>query len=231
MAGRGRRASDDPLIGLKPPKLPNKIVKGLSDEQLRALIDACKGTRFIDRRDHAIVRLMAETGIRSSELTALRVADVDLKRGLVAIQKGKGAKGRIAPFGPQTAAALDRYLRARRSHSLASTSALWLRYRGQGLRVLRAQRCVAGAGQEGRDRGFSPTSATQHCGNPVAGCRRLRRWPHVNCGLVEPKHAGPLYAGDGSGAGGGGGAEVELGRRVTEVTIRLDERAVLTSIN
>lgn len=117
----------DPLLGLKPPKIPTKLVKGLSDEQLRALLKACKGSSFRDKRDDALVRLMFETGMRASETLALTVADIEpLKDGLVAIQHGKGLKGRVAPFGPQTAAALDRYLRARRSHKLAATSTLWL---------------------------------------------------------------------------------------------------------
>ena len=118
---------DDPLLGLKPPKIPTKLVHGLSDEQLRALIKACKGPSFRDKRDEAIVRLMAETGLRASETVALTVADIQpLKAGVVAVQRGKGMRGRAAPFGPQTAAALDRYLRARRAHKLANGPALWL---------------------------------------------------------------------------------------------------------
>jgi integrase len=84
------------------------------------------GRRFQDRRDDAIVRLMAETGLRASELVGLAVDDVDIKGGLVTVRNGKGAKGRVAPFGPQTAAALDRYLRMRRAHKRADTSALWV---------------------------------------------------------------------------------------------------------
>ena len=124
---------DDPLAGLKPPKLPTKVVHGLTDEQLRALIKACKGPGFRDKRDEAIVRLMLETGMRASETVALTVADVEpLKNGIVVIHRGKGMKGRTAPFGPQTAAALDRYLRARRSHKHAATPALWLGVGGKG---------------------------------------------------------------------------------------------------
>jgi site-specific recombinase XerD len=118
---------DDPLLGLKPPKIPTKLVQGLTDEQLRDLLKACKGPRFQDKRDEAIVRLMVETGMRASETVALTVADVQpLKDGVVAIRRGKGMKGRTVPFGPQTAAALDRYLRVRRSHKLADAPALWL---------------------------------------------------------------------------------------------------------
>jgi site-specific recombinase XerC len=36
---------DDPLLGLKAPKIPSKVVKGLTDDQLRALLDACKGAK------------------------------------------------------------------------------------------------------------------------------------------------------------------------------------------
>jgi site-specific recombinase XerD len=123
--------AEDPLLGLKPPKLPTKVVAGLTDDQLRDLLKACKGPTFRDRRDEALVRLLSETGLRASECVALQMTDVDLKRGLVTVRRGKGAKGRVAPFSPQAAAALDRYLRARRSHKLA-TPALWLGSHGKG---------------------------------------------------------------------------------------------------
>lgn len=116
----------DPLEGIKPPKLTAKVVEALTDDQLRALIKSCQGKRFRDRRDEAAVRLMAETGLRAAELIALEVKDCDLTRGLVTVRKGKGGKGRVAPFGPQTSAALDRYIRMRRTHRLAETDALWL---------------------------------------------------------------------------------------------------------
>ena len=116
----------DPLIGVKQPKLDKKVVDALTDDELRNLIKACQGKAFTDRRDDAIVRLMAETGMRAGEVIGLQVADVDLQRGLVTVRRGKGGKGRVAPFGPQTARSLDRYLRARRAHRLADTGALFL---------------------------------------------------------------------------------------------------------
>lgn len=124
--------ADDPLNGVKPPKISAKVVEALTDEQLRALLKACQGRGFKDRRDEAIVRVMAETGLRASELVGLAVDDVDLKRGLVTVRSGKGGKGRVAPFGPQTAAALDRYMRMRRTHKRAETSALWVGVGGKG---------------------------------------------------------------------------------------------------
>jgi len=124
----------DPLLGIKPPKLPAKVVQALTDDQLRALIKACQGKSLRARRDDAIVRLMAETGLRASEVLNLTVGDIDLSRGLVTVVRGKGGKGRVAPFGPQTAAALDRYLRIRRTHPRAGTPKLWVGVGGKDFR-------------------------------------------------------------------------------------------------
>jgi len=122
----------DPLLGMKPPKVDVKVVEALTDNQLRDLIKACSGKEFRDRRDEAIIRLMAETGIRSAEACDLTVQDLDLTQGLAIIRRGKGGKGRVVPFGSQTATALDRYVRARKRHRLADTDTLWLGERGRG---------------------------------------------------------------------------------------------------
>jgi site-specific recombinase XerD len=118
--------SVNPLIGLKPPKADTKVVNALTDDDLKRLIKACQGKSLQDRRDEAIVRLMAETGLRAGEVLALQVSDVNVHDGLVTVIRGKGGKGRVAPFGSQTAQAIDRYLRTRRSHRLADTGALWV---------------------------------------------------------------------------------------------------------
>jgi site-specific recombinase XerD len=107
----------DPLLRMSPPKKDTKITPSLTEAQLAALIKVCQGKGFVDRRDEALVRLMLETGMRAGEVVDLKVTDVDTGRGLVMITRGKGAKGRIAPFGPKTAVALDRYIRLRRQHA------------------------------------------------------------------------------------------------------------------
>lgn len=122
----------NPLLGLKPPQASKKVVHALSDDELKRMIKACRGTTLLDRRDEAIIRLMAETGLRAAEVIALNVGDVDLANGLATVHRGKGDKGRVVPFGAQTAAAIDRYLRARKVHRLAATGALWLGSRGRG---------------------------------------------------------------------------------------------------
>lgn len=120
----------DELIGLRPPKVDQKVTPRLTDDQCRALVAACAGKGFRDRRDEALVRLMLESAVRAGEVVAMTTADVDLAHGLAKVERGKGGKGRRVPFGPQTARALDRYLRMRRTHPRAGESALWLGERG-----------------------------------------------------------------------------------------------------
>jgi integrase/recombinase XerD len=121
----------DPLLGVRPPKLDSKVVPVLDERQLRALLAACHGPSFLDRRDEALVRLMVETGLRAGETVALELDDVDLRGGTAIVRRGKGGRGRVVPFGPQTARAIDRYLRLRRGHLLADDPFLWLGDRGK----------------------------------------------------------------------------------------------------
>ncbi len=129
----------DPFLGIKSPKLDTKVVEPLSDDELRALLKACIPPKGLTpaqilryRRDEAMLRLMLETGARAGEVVAIGVDDLDLPGGTAVIRKGKGGKGRVVPFGPATAQALDRYLRLRRGHRLVDSPALWLGDRGKG---------------------------------------------------------------------------------------------------
>jgi integrase/recombinase XerD len=122
---------EDRLVGIKRPRLDSPVVEMITDDEVRRLIKACSGNTFVDRRDAALVRLLAETGLRASEVINLTVGDVDLATGQAIIRNGKGGKGRVVAFGPETALALDRYMRLRRSHRLASTPALFLGDRGK----------------------------------------------------------------------------------------------------
>jgi site-specific recombinase XerD len=128
----------DPYIGIKSPKLDEVVIEPLSDDQLRALLKSCQVARGADpkealrhRRDEALIRLMLETGARAGEVVAMALPDLDLADGTATIRRGKGGKGRVVPFGPEAAKALDRYIRIRRHHRLADSPALWLGDRGK----------------------------------------------------------------------------------------------------
>jgi site-specific recombinase XerD len=122
----------DQLVGVAPPKLDQKVYEPLTDAQVRAMVAACSGLdQFRDRRDEALVRFMVETGCRAGEVAVMKLSDLQLAAGTALVRRGKGGKGRSVPFGPQTTRALDRYIRARRTHRLAGTDALWLGDRGK----------------------------------------------------------------------------------------------------
>ncbi|MFZ4279246.1 tyrosine-type recombinase/integrase [Streptomyces rhizosphaericola] len=155
LAGEGEIAADA-LSALKPPKLDHKVIPELDDEQLRALVKVCAGNDFRARRDEAIIRLMAETGLRAGEVVGMTTADVDLKAGVAIVQRGKGGRGRPVPFGPQTGRALDRYLRARRGHRMSELDALWLGDRQRGFSYQALYSALKGRAEAAGIEGFHP---------------------------------------------------------------------------
>lgn len=116
---------ESPMARMRPPVVPERPVDVLDATQLRALFATCEGKDFTDRRDHAILRLFVDTGMRLSELAGLTLDDVDLDEQ-IAYVLGKGRRPRACPFGAKTALAIDRYLRVRRRHKLAERPELWL---------------------------------------------------------------------------------------------------------
>jgi site-specific recombinase XerD len=119
----------NPMARLSPPKVADKLVPVIADDELDAMLATCKGGGFENRRDYAIIALFKDTGIRLAELAGIAFADVDIKNRQ-AIVTGKGDKQRTVRFTHDTARALDRYLRERARHRNARSSALWLGVRG-----------------------------------------------------------------------------------------------------
>src|SRR3954449_11595070 len=119
-----------PMERMRPPAVPEQPVDILTDDELRALLDAARGNTFENRRDTAMLRMLIDTGMRAGELAGLNVDDLDAEQS-VAIVLGKGRRGRAVPYGAKTADALRRYLRARAQHPLAASDALWLGKKGR----------------------------------------------------------------------------------------------------
>lgn len=116
----------NPMARVKVDRPNPEPVAVLSREQLAALLKACEGKDFYARRDAALVRTLAATGLRLSECARLRLADVDLKQRTLYVQHGKGDRARFVRVDVATAQALDRYLRARGRHRSATMPWLWL---------------------------------------------------------------------------------------------------------
>jgi site-specific recombinase XerD len=122
--------TDDPMTGLEKPKGDAKPVDVLTDDEIERLFKVTSGSDFDDRRDHAILRVLFDCGVRISELSELHVEDVDLTNHDVLHVIGKGRKPRSVPFGAKTGRALDRYRRLRGAHRYASDPKFFLSQRG-----------------------------------------------------------------------------------------------------
>jgi site-specific recombinase XerD len=118
-----------PMERVRQPKTPEKLIPVLSDVDTKKVLDLCKGKTFENLRDQAIIRLLCNTGARLSEVGDLTLDDIDLATESVRF-RGKGAKDRRVRFGPKTARALSRYLRARATHRGNELPHLWLADRG-----------------------------------------------------------------------------------------------------
>lgn len=144
-----------PMERMSPPQVPEQPVPILTDDELKRLLAAAKGTDFEHRRDTAIMRVLIETGVRLGEIAGVHIEDVDWEQDVIKVL-GKGRRGRAVPFNAKTAEALRRYLRARAKHpkaaGAAATTALWLGKQGpmtdSGIRQM-LERRGAEAGVEG----------------------------------------------------------------------------------
>jgi site-specific recombinase XerD len=118
-----------PMITVHPPKLVEQPPEVLSEDELTRLLKVTAGESFNDRRDHAMIRLLLDTGMRRGELVGLKLTDVDLEDG-IAYVLGKGGRHRACPFGAKTTRSLDRYLRLRERHEYEHVQEVFLGARG-----------------------------------------------------------------------------------------------------
>jgi integrase/recombinase XerD len=122
----------NPMKAVPAPRYERAPVEPFSKEDVEALLKGCKFSREANatdrrrfkmyrhtaRRDHAIILTLLDTGLRSSELCSLRIADADLKTGKVHVKHGIGGgakfkKGRIVFLGKAARRAVWRYLAER----------------------------------------------------------------------------------------------------------------------
>ena len=118
-----------PMLKMRPPKVAEQPVAVLTEDELRALLAACKGNTFEARRDTALLRLLVSTGARVSELTGLSVDDIDLDAREATVM-GKGGRARVLPLSPKAVRDLDRYLRVRSQRAAPNVPSLFVGKRG-----------------------------------------------------------------------------------------------------
>ena len=118
----------NPMSNIAAPAVPLNPPPVLTVDQLQALFEACRGQGFDERRDLALISLMADTGIRRSEVAGIRLDDMDLREQVITVRGKTGTRG--VPYGSTTGERLDRYLRLRRKHRHSALPNLWLGSKG-----------------------------------------------------------------------------------------------------
>jgi integrase/recombinase XerD len=125
---RERRIAADPTLKLDPPKRTPRFPKTLSEADVEALLAAPDTTTALGLRDRAMLELLYATGLRVSELVAVKTFEVNLDAGVLRVM-GKGSKERLVPLGEEAVEWISTYAKARTGKS----DALFLTSRGAGM--------------------------------------------------------------------------------------------------
>ena len=99
----------NPAKLVSTPKAQKMLPKFLTVDDAFELIEKPEGIGFMNARDRAILELLYSSGLRVSEVSGLKVEDINTREGLVKVS-GKGKKERIVPVGSKAIDALKTYL-------------------------------------------------------------------------------------------------------------------------
>ena len=125
---RERRVRADPTLKLDPPKRAPRFPKSLSEADVEALLAAPDTASALGLRDRAMLETLYATGLRVSELVALKLFEVNLDANVVRVM-GKGSKERLVPLGEEAAHWISTYIQQRKSKA----TALFVTTRGGGM--------------------------------------------------------------------------------------------------
>jgi len=119
------RVTVDPTEHISSPKQWSTIPKFLNREQIEKLIAAPDCGKPSGMRDRAMLELLYATGIRVTELTQLRMSNLDLRLGAVRVT-GKGNKQRIVPVHATALKTISEYVERGRSLLLKGKASPYL---------------------------------------------------------------------------------------------------------
>lgn len=99
----------NPAKEVATPKIPKRVPRFLTVDEVFALLAQPTSTGVLGARDRAVLELLYASGLRVSELVGLDCEDADLRAGTVRVL-GKGRKERIVPMNVKAAQAIGAYL-------------------------------------------------------------------------------------------------------------------------
>jgi len=128
---RENRVAADPTLRLDTPKKPQRFPRTLTEADVEALLAAPDAGSALGLRDRAMLEMLYATGLRVSELVALKLLEINQDMGVVRVF-GKGGKERMVPMGEEASAWLTRYLEEGRQQLLrrAQSDAAFVTARG-----------------------------------------------------------------------------------------------------
>lgn len=123
----------DPTEGLEVPKSEEHTVSILTQEEIKSLLDYPKAVDFKGYRDKAMLELLYATGIKVSELIAIKMDEVELADSYIIC--GTGSRRRAVPMGEMAQLAVSRYVKHARERQLVEKQdpELFLNLSGQAL--------------------------------------------------------------------------------------------------
>ncbi len=124
----GSPAADFKLPARQRRLPPEKEIWLLPDEQQAFISKSLE----MGIRDHAMIRLFLDSGIRAGELINVNLTDIDLENKTIHIRHGKGDKSRFVPFTEDTKKAIIEYIQVRKQPNDGSQA---LFVSGRGLRL------------------------------------------------------------------------------------------------
>jgi len=124
----------DPTLKLDPPKRAPRFPKTLSEDDVEALLAAPDAASAMGVRDRAMLETLYATGLRVSELVALKLHAANLQAGVARVL-GKGSKERLVPLGEEAVHWIERYLSEARPNlkGRREPDALFITARGAGM--------------------------------------------------------------------------------------------------
>lgn len=135
--------SSNPAKDVATPKVPKRLPKFLTIDEVTALLGGPHNDDVLSLRDKAMMEVMYASGLRVSELVGLDVEHVNLAEGILKVM-GKGRKERIVPVGSKAQTALGNYLARREdlTDKEHATNAVFLNRQGQRITPRSVERMV-----------------------------------------------------------------------------------------
>jgi integrase/recombinase XerD len=119
---RQGRVKADPTLRIDSPKLPRGLPKSMTEEDVENLLGAPRVEMALGLRDKAMLETLYASGLRVSELVALKLGQVSQDMGVVRVI-GKGSKERLVPLGEEAIAWIRQYLKEARPELLSGRAA------------------------------------------------------------------------------------------------------------